>query len=283
MVSNFFYLNHGNFGDGINNIFFNLLANKTFNFKRTKNMHYLGTGSVLKFCNKNSIVIGTGFIDEKDDLGSNNFKIMNDKIIHKPKKIILVRGPKTRNKLIRMGIECPKNYGDPLILFPLIYNNNSIKEIKNKIGFIPHYIDYKTNNSEQFIKNSINKKYQVELINIMTGQNYRPFINKILSSEIIVSSSLHGIIMGIIFKKKVIFTEFSNKVIGNKFKFYDFFESIDVKYNVLDFSDKNILNNFINYKKDKLKNIGLNMICLYPFIEQNRKSFLKKEWSNYWN
>lgn len=284
MIENFFYLSNKNFGDGINNIFFNLLANKKFNFKKKKNdIHYLGTGSILKFCNNYSIIIGTGFIDEKDDLGSCNFNKMTNKVIHKPNKIILVRGPKTRNKLIKMGIDCPENYGDPLILFPLIYKIENIKEIKNKIGLIPHYIDFNIESTNNFLNYLKNNNHNVELINIMTGQNYKPFIDKIISSEIIISSSLHGIIMGIIYKKKVIFTDFSNKVIGNKFKFYDFFESINIKYNVLDFSDKNILNNFIEYKKEHLKNIGLKMIHLYPFIEESRKSFLKKEWTNYWN
>ena len=283
-MNNFYYIKQKNFGDSINCIFFDLLSNKKFNYAMIKDkIHYLATGSILKFCNKNSIIIGTGFIDEKDDLGSCNFEKMTNKVFHKPKEIILVRGPKTRNKLINMGIKCPANYGDPLILFPLIYNNINIKVIKNKIGLIPHYIDYNNKNTTLFIENLKKKNYNVELIDIMTGLNYKPFIDKIISSEIIISSSLHGIIMGIIYKKKVIFTEFSNQVIGNKFKFYDFFESINVKYNVLDFSDKNILNNFIEYKKEHLKNIGLNMIHLYPFIDGNRKSFLKKEWTNYWN
>jgi len=282
MNNNFFCLGGDNFGDGINCIFFDLLANKKFNYNRKNSLHYLATGSILKFCNENSIVIGTGFIDEDDDLGSCNFNKMTNKIIYKPNKIILVRGPKTRNKLIKMGIECPENYGDPLILFPLIYNNISIKEIKNKIGLIPHYIDYNNENTN-LLKNNLNNNYNVELIDIKTGINYKPFIDKILSCEIIISSSLHGIIMGIIYKKKVIFTEFSDKVIGNKFKFFDFFESINIKYNFLNFNHINLHKNYIEYKIDNLKNIGLSMINLYPFIENERKDFLINEWKKYWN
>ena len=283
MINNFFYLNNKNFGDGINCIFFDLLADKNFIYSSKDKEHYLATGSILKFCNTNSIIIGTGFIDENDDLGSCNFKKMTNKIYNKPKKIILVRGPRTRNKLIKMGIECEENYGDPLILFPLVYKNENIKEIKNKIGLIPHYIDFNIESTNHFFNNLKNNNYNVELINIMTGLDYKNFINKILSCEIIISSSLHGVIMGIIYKKKVIFTEFSNNVIGKKFKFFDFFESVNIKYNVLNSNDINILTNFIDYKKENLKNIGIKMINLYPFIENNRKIFLKNNWINYWN
>jgi pyruvyltransferase len=283
MNNKFFYLNNKNFGDGINRIFFDLLANKKFDYNREKSLHYLATGSILKFCNENSIIIGTGFIDENDDLGSCNFNKLTNKIYHKPNKIILVRGPKTRNKLIKMGIPCPENYGDPLILFPLIYNNISITEIKNKIGLIPHYIDYNNVNSNLLKNNLKNKNYDVELIDIMTGLDYKPFIDKILSCEIIISSSLHGIIMGIIYKKKVIFTEFSDKVIGNKFKFFDFFESINIKYNFLNFDHIDLHNNYIDYHIDNLKNIGINMINLYPFIKNERKINLIYNWEKYWN
>ena len=41
MIENFFYLSNKNFGDGINNIFFNLLANKKFNFKKKKMIYII--------------------------------------------------------------------------------------------------------------------------------------------------------------------------------------------------------------------------------------------------
>ena len=70
----------------------------------------------------NSIIFGTGFISDNGDLGGGNWKSNKSKIINKPIKVISVRGPLSR-KLLNKKIECPENYGDPLILFPCIYTN----------------------------------------------------------------------------------------------------------------------------------------------------------------
>jgi hypothetical protein len=57
-----------------------------------------------------------------------------------PLKVYAVRGPLTRKELNDRGVECPKVYGDPALLFPKIYNPP--RNIKYKYGLIPHYIDY---------------------------------------------------------------------------------------------------------------------------------------------
>ena len=69
-----------------------------------------------------------------------------------------------------------------------------------------------------------------KIININTGEDYKTFIEDIKSCEYIISSSLHGIIMGIIYFKKVLYMKFSDKVIGGMFKFNDFFSSLEIKY-----------------------------------------------------
>ena len=279
MLINFCFAKSYNFGDAVNYRFYSLLCDNKIRKLQigSTETHYLGTGSILKLCNDKSIIVGTGFISEDDDLGKGYWCGGLNKVYKKPKKIISVRGPKTREKLIKMGIKCPNNYGDPLILFPLIYDKFTSNN--NKIGIIPHYIDQNTKNVNVLINNLKNMGNQIIVINILVGNKFENLIDNINKCDTIISSSLHGVILGIVYGKKTIFTEFSNNVIGNKFKFYDFFESLDIKYDIPKFDDLEILEKYIVFDKKKLLNIGLNMIKLFKFIGSERKNFLLKKWN----
>jgi len=256
-----------NFGDSINRIFFDLLTGESLEYHNNHDTtHYHCTGSILRLVNENSLVYGTGFISQNDDLGAPNGSKFTNEVYKVPKLIISVRGPLTRQKLINMGVMCPENYGDPLILFPLVYHNDQISEIKGKIGIIPHYHDMNHINVHTLM-NNLKKTNQVELINICTGLEYKRFIDKILSCEYIISSSLHGLIMGIVYKKKTILVEFSNNVFGNLFKFNDFFGSIDITYKVKNVYDETLMNNFISYDLTKIKKLAENMIKIAPFLK----------------
>lgn len=264
-----------NFGDCVNRIFFDLLTNKTLDYNNEHNtVYYHCTGSILRLVNENSLVYGAGFLSQNDDLGAPKNCGFTNKVYKVPKIIISVRGPLTRQKLINMGVRCPENYGDPLILFPLIYNNDQISAIKGKIGVIPHYHDINHLNTHTLI-NNLKKANQVELINICTGLDYKRFIDKILSCEYIISSSLHGLMMGIVYKKKTILVEFSKNVFGNLFKFNDFFGSIDVNYKVKNVYDETLLDNCIQYDPNKIKTLAEKMIRIAPFIN-NKASIIDK-------
>ena len=126
--------------------------------------------------NDNSIIFGTGFISHNQNLGGDSFKSKSNKRHCTPKQIISVRGPKSRTKLLNMGLECPKNYGDPLILFPSIYCPKNLT-IKNKIGIIPHYIDFDSENVNTLIKNLKKKNFNIKKINIIVGEDYKKFIS----------------------------------------------------------------------------------------------------------
>ena len=100
-----------------------------------------------------------------------------------------------------MGLCCPENYGDPLILFPSIYKMKN-KTTKGLIGIIPHYFDKDCKNLKKLIIELENKNYKLKIIDIETGNEYKKFLNEINNCEYIISSSLHGIIMGLVYKKK---------------------------------------------------------------------------------
>jgi pyruvyltransferase len=285
-ITHFFYFEeNGNFGDTVNKLFFEKLVNSKLNFLTRDNhnlfLHYFTTGSILSFVNENSIVYGSGFISETSNLGSPclKYKINTINTVYKkPLQIISVRGPKTRAKLLSMGVDCPENYGDPLILFPLIYTKNIYPTIK--YGIIPHYVDKTSNNLSKLFNNlGLDNSKIIDIL--IPDLNYKYFINQILDCEYIISSSLHGVIMGIIYKKKTIFVQFGKKVIGDQFKFFDFFESLEIKYQVKNIYTIELLENTINVDYNKLYRLVKNMINIAPFIDSSSKPILIKKYKNY--
>ena len=273
-----------NLGDATSHWLYSGLSEKELTKVNAKNedISYLAAGSILRLCKKNHIVMGTGFISDGDDLGKGGWGgPYNGVVFQKPLKILSVRGPKTRNKLMSMGVDCPETYGDPLLVSPLIYDKEM--KIEYDIGIIPHYVDKKT---EHFLllKDRLSKKYKVNYINIMSGSSPEHFVNELKKCEYIISSTLHGVMLGLAYGKKTIFTEFSNRVVGKKFKFYDFFESINVNYyNVLAFDNSNLLKNEIKIDKQGLINTGADIINVCPIIEPPRKRNLTAQWQQHVN
>jgi len=269
-----------NFGDGVNKVFWEKIIKNKIKYDKYKE-HYITTGSIMCFVNDNSIIFGTGFISKNANLGGDKFICKNKNYVNNLKNIICVRGPLSRNKFLEYGYKCPENYGDPLILMPCIYNN--IRLINdNIVGIIPHFDDRK-NKNVTLLKNDLEQKnFKVVLIDIAVGDDYKKLIDKINSCNYIISSSLHGVIMGLVYKKKTIFIEFSKNVIGNGFKFNDFFESLNIKYDLKNDYNISILSNVINLDYNTLKKLGNKLISLIPFINQDRKNELTKIYDNFY-
>jgi pyruvyltransferase len=213
--------------------------------------------------------------------GGGNF-ISTSNIKHEiPHKIIAVRGPLSRQKLLDFKIECPENYGDPLLLMPCLYNNYTEIE-ENIVGIIPHYID-KNNKNYKILKTNLEKHgYIVKYIDIEVGTNYKLLIDNINKCKYIISTSLHGVMMGIVYKKPTIFIEFSDKVFGNGFKFQDFFKSVNITYQNINIYDSGVMDNIINVDYKYLTKIGRKLISLIPFINSERKNLIMNKYNTFY-
>lgn len=186
----------------------NLTEDEVFNVKNpNKPYSVYTTGSVMLFTKPNSVVWGTGCIDE-------------GMIGQTPSKVYSVRGPLTRQELLKKGIECPEVYGDPALLYPMIYNPKVEK--KYKWGIIPHYIEFESARDREVLKNLENQG--VRIIDICSGE--QEFINELLEVENIISSSLHGLIMADAYGIPNARVNISNKLIGGHFKFKDYYMSV---------------------------------------------------------
>lgn len=206
-----FYSGFNNFGDVLNKFLIERLTGKKVYEIKAKyylKENYFVVGSILDRVNKNSIVWGSGFISKESIC----------KVV--PKKILAVRGPLTRENLIRQGISCPEIYGDPALLLPLIYKPESNK--KYRIGIIPHYLD----KSNSWIDKISIANQDVKVIDVQT-KDITGIVDEVVSCEIIISSSLHGLIVSDVYEIPSLWVEFSDRVYGSGFKFMDYFKSVN--------------------------------------------------------
>jgi len=197
-----------NFGDVINLALVQSLSEKTVewvpnNYAKDFNMCI---GSVLQLANNNATIWGSGYISEKA------------RSVKPPKDVRAVRGPLTQRVLTSPGVMCPEVFGDPALLAPTLFPINAKK--KYRLGIIPHFVD----KNHPFFQQELPD--DVAVIDIETD-NVFEFLTQLNECEKIISSSLHGVILGDAYGIPSLRVKFSEKVAGGDFKFNDYFLSVD--------------------------------------------------------
>lgn len=215
--------------------------------------HYLTVGSIISMARKSSIIWGSGIIDQQHG-------------INKDATYLAVRGPLSQKRIIELGGTCPEIYGDPALLLPILYP--SIPKKENSITIIPHYVDY------QLVSESLQRTKDIDIIQMMTD-DFQKTLYDIASSNFIISSSLHGLIIAIAYEIPCLWVEFSNKIYGDDIKFYDFFESLGINSaKKIISTPKDILKFQKKYqpivaKKNMILERQIDLIKSYPFTIKN--------------
>jgi len=238
--------NKYNWGDDINPILIEKISSKTvipYQFSWFKHQHYLCIGSIIQwYSDKNAIIWGSGLLYPTT-------------LIKHPKKVLAVRGPLTRECLLKCGIACPEVYGDPALLFPYFYMPNIQKQYK--LGIICHVSELK-----KLDKTLFNNENCI-FINVKEYNRWTDFIDQILSCEMILSSSLHGIIISDAYSIPNLWCQFTNyKAEHEGFKFRDYYLSVN----------KNIENPYIIDKTTNFNNLEIQIKRSWtkPIIDLNR-------------
>jgi hypothetical protein len=195
----------GNFGDLLTPYIVNKISNKNVEYVNKSfdryNKNLLAVGSVISFANENTIVWGAGAMSKSNK--------PSPKADYRA-----VRGPITRELVISNGGKCPAIYGDPALLLPKFYKPKISK--KFKYGIIPHYVD------NDLIKNVNDDCTVINLLN----SDIEYVIDCINECELIISSSLHGIITANAYNIDAAWVRISDKILGDSTKYYDYFKSV---------------------------------------------------------
>lgn len=170
---------------------------------------YLSTGSILEHItiDYKGTVLGSGFISEHSDSGC-----------FTDAQITGVRGKKTASKL---SLENSKLVlGDPGLLcskFVVVPTSQ-----KWKVGIVPHFNDANSPVVEELKRSNPNDILVIDVL-----RKPEEVWEDLASCEVILSSSLHGLICSDSLQIPTCWIEFSNKVIGAGYKFHDYYSSFD--------------------------------------------------------
>lgn len=163
-------------------------------------------GSILEWSDSKSHVCGAGLISSGSKVGV------------APRSVHCVRGPLTARALEKQGLKCPDTFGDPGMLAPILFPQ--IRPPDRAIGIIPHYKD----RGASWIETC--RKAQFSIIDVLSP--LKDFFPTLQRCEVILSSSLHGIVFAHAYGKRALWIELSDRVIGDGFKFFDYYSSIGV-------------------------------------------------------
>ena len=201
-----YWFRHTNWGDALNPYLIEALSGRPAQFTRhPRLLKYLVVGSIIGGVDSNSIVWGAGAIS-------------SDVILrHRPKQVLAVRGPLTRELMVTQGFEAPDVCGDPALLMPRFYDPEV--DVKYNVGIVPHYVDKQHPWLDTYRGSS-------EVCIIDVEDDLFRFIRQIKRCRHIMSSSLHGIICSDAYGVPATWLRLSDGVVGDGFKFRDYFASV---------------------------------------------------------
>lgn len=161
-----------NFGDDLSRVIVERMLGHSVRHKplESKEKLLLAAGSILHYARDGDVIWGSGF--RENPLLENRFHHID---------VRAVRGPRTREFLLKLGIDCPEVYGDPAVLmgylFPEFKREKPIYEyiIIPNIGEISCFANYKNV--------------------VLPTLPWNEIVKKMMQSRLVISSSLHGIIV----------------------------------------------------------------------------------------
>ena len=168
--------------------------------------HLVACCSMLDICNENSIVWGSGYSHEQ--YFNNNIRANN---------IYALRGQLSWTLARQNGIPVKDvPLGDTGFLAPRIFDIHRRNTNDGIIGIVPHYVDMETT----FF---LDAKKEENVMFLDVRSEPQKFLRAMAACDVVVSSSLHGLIFAEALGIPNVWISVSNNVLGGGFKFRDWF------------------------------------------------------------
>jgi len=199
-----------NYGDLLSPWLVGRVAQRPVVFAPPRHPSYVSVGSVVTRARRGSTVWGSGsFGSERRSL----FKATA--------KYCAVRGPLTRSRLLDVGIDCPRVYGDPALLVPMYFWPDVEKT--HEVGIVIRHSEH--------LWRDVAPDGPVKIIDF-GSEDIDQVTRDILSCRRIISSSLHGLIIADAYGIPNAWLGADGRVGGSRpnggeFKYLDYFASVN--------------------------------------------------------
>lgn len=187
-----------NFGDGLTPWLIRRLTGHAPRYVAASSPHhkYVVTGSVLGLVSKPATVWGAGVMTRGE-------RVAGDV------ELLAVRGPLTREAALLSGVDCPGVFGDPALLLPQLL---PVEGRRSGVVLVPHFSDAARMASRW-------RHPEVRLVD--PQRPVEDVVRRIAAAELVLSSSLHGLVVAHAYGVPAVWVEFASLPSGDRTKFYD--------------------------------------------------------------
>jgi hypothetical protein len=195
-----------NFGDWLSPVLCEALSGMRVVHARPNKCDLMALGSILAkaknhFWNRRIDIWGSGLIEDSGPFRS-------------PHRIHAVRGWCTARSVVNQTIEV---VGDPGLLCHILVPENVTSRKEFSVGFIPHYVDQEN----PLVRSAVERIPCARFIDIFSETF--DFIRQVAACEMVLSSSMHGLITADALGVPNVWLRLSNKVWGRDFKYRDYY------------------------------------------------------------
>lgn len=199
MLRPFWFKKHDNYGDILTPYILNRLGKRHL-FANIRSFDSLFIGSIAKLARPGTHVYGSGFIRKQDEVCANaNWHF--------------VRGPLSREMVLKAGGKCPEIYGDAALILPELI---PAMEKRHDVAYIPHHVEY-----DIFPRDYMRIQLSNHDVVFTTEQ--------ITRCRKVISSSLHGIIVAHAYGIPAAYVSKSFLLSGDGMKFTDYYRSVGLE------------------------------------------------------
>lgn len=195
---------YGNFGDEASRLIVEQVSKRPVEWAPAEEAELVAVGSIADHLPVRyaGAVWGTGVIQ-------------SDQAIVTPRaRLCAVRGPLTATRWL--GAQALP-LGDPLLLL----EPTGVAK-RYRLGIVPHYVDFDNAGLYEFAQ----RESGVTVIDVCARAN--EVLDRIESCELLLSSSLHGLVVADALGIPNLWTVFSTKIVGGHFKFEDYYAAVGV-------------------------------------------------------
>lgn len=206
---NLWWMLSPNYGDALSPVIARIISNDpVVAFTPLSEPHVIVCGSVLNHATEHSRVWGAGLANVTDSVNS-------------AAKVLATRGPLSREIAISCGVESFSAFGDPGLLVKRLWVPPPTLRAGTGTVLVPHYIDF---------RHVILWNDTYPVVDVLGSVSAVDF--SIFRAERVVASSLHGLVAAVAHNIPFAWVSFGNEILGDGFKFRDFFASFKLEIDV---------------------------------------------------